>query len=200
MKFVLAAVLVSLAAVLGPTAATAQDAPQLDPSALGSIMARELTPETEELAMKLVQLSGTGRTYDELLPMIADQAKNAFIRANPQMQLGIIDVVDRVAITLVSRRPQLDKFLARVWATAFTDDEMEELVEFYESDVGQKFAGSMPEILGVQTAAAQKWGEAVGSELTQKVSDELRSSMSAEERALQGDVAGPEETPAPAPQ
>ncbi len=41
--------------------------------------------------MQLVKLSGTARIFDEVLPNIADQAKNAFIRANPQMQLGIIE-------------------------------------------------------------------------------------------------------------
>ena len=49
--------------------------------------------------MKLVQVSGTARIFDEMLPTIADQAKNAFIRANPQMQLGIIGLVDTIALS-----------------------------------------------------------------------------------------------------
>src|SRR5690606_25597632 len=110
-----------------------------------------------ELASKLVDVSGTARVFDELLPNIADQAKNAFIRANPQMQLGIINVVDKVAIEMVKRRPELDKWLAGVWASGFTDDEMREHIDSYETGTGKTLADQFPQILAVQTAAAQQW-------------------------------------------
>ena len=61
-------------------------------------------------------MSGTARIFDTLLPDVADQAKKAFIRANPQMQLGIITIVDKVALEMVNRRPELDRWLARIWA------------------------------------------------------------------------------------
>src|SRR5687767_5400221 len=105
-----AAILVA-AAVLGFVPAAAQDATQQN-NAFTNIIEGDLPPETRELAIQLVKLSGTSRMFDEVLPMVADQAKNAFIRANPQMQLGIIDVVDRVALSLVSRRAELDEYLA----------------------------------------------------------------------------------------
>jgi hypothetical protein len=162
-------------------------------------MEKELPPETIELARELVRLSGTGRTFDELLPTIASQAKNAFIRANPQMQLGIIDLVDRTALTLVSRRKELDESLAKVWASGFTMDEMQELVDFYSSETGKKFADLHAELLGVEMAAAQRWARSVSNELTQKVADELRATVSAEQRALQGGADVIAEPPAPDP-
>jgi uncharacterized protein len=196
MTRLLAAALLASAAAFGPATAFAQDAGQQE-QPLQQIIQTELPPETMELALRLVEISGTGRTYDEVLPLVADRAKNAFIRANPDMQLGIISIVDRVAVSLVSRRPELDNYLARVWASAFTADEMQELVDFYDSDIGKKFASTMPRMLAVQAAAAQEWGRSVGEELQQKVSEELRAAMTAEQRALQGDIAGPEEAPAP---
>jgi hypothetical protein len=107
------------------------------------------------------------------------------------MQLGIIDVVDRIAITLVSRRPELDEYLARVWASGFTNEEMQDLVDFYSSETGKKFAQVLPEVLAVQTAAAQEWAKSVSAELTRKVVAELRAAVAAEQKALQSDVAGP---------
>ena len=125
MKVLLAAFFVALAA-LGIASVNAQQAPAVtDNTALQKIMETELPPERMALAMKLVQLNGTTRVFDDILPTIADEAKNQFIRANPQMQLGIIGLVDTIAVQLVSRRPELDRYLARIWASGFTDEEMQ---------------------------------------------------------------------------
>lgn len=198
-----AAFLIAVLALAVSGAARAQDA-QLPEGgteqALQQIQSAEVAPEELAVARNLVELSGTSRAFDELLPNIADQAKNSFIRANPQMQLGIIEVVDRIALTLVSRRPQLDDMLARIWAVGFTHEELEELQAFYSSETGKKFASIQPELLGVQMGAAQQWSQSVSRELTEKVSAELRAAMAAEEERLTGGTAtGESQEPAPAP-
>ena len=199
MKVSLAALLIALAAILGGAPAYAQDAPAADNSALQNLLTTELPPERMALAMKLVALSGTARIFDDVLPTVAEQAKNQFIRANPQMQLGIIAVVDRIAVQLVSRRPELDQYLARVWASGFTDEEMQNLIDFFSSDTGKKFSGALPQILVVQTSAAQEWGKSVSEELSVKVQAELKAAMAAEQEALQSDIAGPPPAPEATP-
>jgi uncharacterized protein len=196
MRSLLAAFLLTLGALLAAAPGYAQQNPAArtvysDNQALSDILGKELSPETKALADKLVQLTGSARLFDEVLPDIADKAKNAFIRANPQMQLGIISVVDKVAVELVSRRKELDDYLARVWAAGFTDDEMQELIDFFSTETGKKYATSMPKILAVETAAAQEWGNSIGDELNARVQAELRKAMQAETEALQSDVAGP---------
>lgn len=188
MKRLLAALLLATAAY-GGTPASAQDAePPAGQAADGSAGAaeaqKELSPETLALALQVVRLSGSSRTFDELLPNIADEAKQAFVRANPQMQLGIIEVVDRVARELVARRPELDTYLAQIWGAAFSDEELQGLIEFYGSDTGKKLAALQNRILGVEMAAAQKWSRDIGRELTDKVTTELRATMSAEQNNL----------------
>jgi hypothetical protein len=198
MKRWFAALLVT-AAFSALAAALAQDAAPPTEKPLAEILSAELSPETLDLAMQLVRLSGTARDFDNVLPDIADQAKNAFIRSNPQMQLGIITVVDRVALTLVSRRPELDNALAHVWAAAFTNEEMQELIDFFSTDTGKKFAGLERKLLAVELATAQQWGQSVGAELKDKVTAELRASMQAEQDALQSGAASTNGTePAPA--
>lgn len=201
MKRMLAALIIATVSFGGFGLAWAQDALDLeslidaqgatstgdaDLSAFQEVLEADLPPETMQLAMQLVRLSGTGRTFDELLPNIATQAKNAFIRANPQMQLGIIEIVDRNALTLVGRRKELDEDLAKVWASGFSVEEMQELIEFYGSETGKKYADLHAQLLGVEMAAAQRWARSVNDELTQIVAEELRASVAAEGQALQG--------------
>jgi hypothetical protein len=200
MKRLFAAFLFASTACLAAAPSFAQDAPAAPTAAsevpaqddgIKAILNLKMSPETEKLARQLVELTGTARMFDDVLPNVADQTKNAFIRSNPQMQLGIISVVDKVAVQLVARRPELDTDLARVWASGFTNDEMQDLVTFFGSDTGKKFSTQLPKILGVETAVAQAWGQAVGAEMASRVKKELANAMAAEQQALQSDVAGP---------
>lgn len=195
MRLSFAAFLVAMAAMFNaPALAQSADS---DPTALRDIINTQLPEETQALADELVQITGTARLFDTLLPNIADEAKNTFIRANPQMQLGIIAVVDTVAVELVGRRAELDRYLARVWASGFTDDEMRELIDFYSSPTGQKFAQIHGQILAVQTAAAEQWAQSVADELDQRVREELAAAVAADREALQSDIAGPSDETAP---
>jgi hypothetical protein len=175
----------SAAALLLSQPAFAQDAPV----AADTIMqepANEPTPETLELAKQLVKLSGASRTFDELLPNIADQAKNTFIRSNPQMQLGIITVVDKVALDMVARRPELDRALEKIWASAFNEEQLEELIAFYNSETGKRFAAIQPRLIAAQMSAAQNWTGDVSEEMTQRVAEELRTQLANEAKAMEG--------------
>jgi uncharacterized protein len=196
MKRLFAAFLIALAASFGAAPGCAQDATSQNGAPLNQILTMEIPEAKLKLAAKLIELTGTARLFDELLPNIADSAKNNFIRANPQMQLGIISIVDKVAVQLVSRRPELDEYLARVWASGFSEDELQGLIDFYGTDLGKKYAVALPQLLAVQTAAAQEWAKSVAQELNDRVQAELRAAMQAESQALQSDVAGPAEKPA----
>ena len=170
--------------------ALAQNAPADAPPEAGiSVLnqpANEPTAETLALAKQLVELSGASRTFDELLPNIADQAKNTFIRSNPQMQLGIITVVDKVALDLVDRRPDLDRALEKIWASAFNKEQLEELIAFYSSPTGKRFAAIQPRLIAAQMSAAQNWTASVSEEMTQRVAEELRAQLAAETQSMQG--------------
>ena len=176
----------SAAALLLTQPALAQEDPAIAADTILRAPANEPTPVTLELAKQLVKLSGAGRTFDELLPNIADQAKNTFIRSNPQMQLGIIGVVDKVALDMVARRPELDTALERIWATAFSEDQLIELIAFYNSETGKRFAAIQPRLIAAQMSAAQNWTADVSEEMTQLIAEELRAQIASEAKAMEG--------------
>lgn len=147
--------------------------------------AQEIDAEELALARQVLTASRTGRPFDELLPNIADQAKTTFIQSNPQMQLGIIEVVDKVALELVSRREDLDVRLTEVWALAFDKDELRVLLDFYKSPAGKKFGALMPRILVMQAGIADTWGRELSQEIYQLVNDEMTAMANAENRRLE---------------
>lgn len=155
----------------------------------------EVTPEQLELGEQLLELSGSSRAFDEVLPNVADKVKTAMIRSNPQMQLGIIEMVDKVALEMVNKRAELDQALARLWAGGFSEEELNELIAFYKTDTGKKFAQLQPSIIAGQVALAERWGNRVAGEINKRVIEEIKAVNAAEARNLLG--AAPAEEAAP---
>lgn len=199
MNRILAALLLACAAFYAAAPATAQETKPL--------VAEPAVPPAEEpsleemtLGEQLVDLTGQRRLFDEILPNVADQAKMTFIRANPQMQLGVIDVVDKVALEMVQRRGELDRQLARTWGLAFTKDELEDLVAFYSTETGKKFAARHTRILGMQMMHGERWTQAVSEEMTRRVGAELQAAVRNEAQSLESAApAAGVEAPAHAP-
>ncbi len=152
--------------------------------------AQEIDAEELALARQVMTASRTGRPFDELLPNIADQAKTTFIRSNPQMQLGIIEIVDKVALDLVVYREDLEVRLTEVWALAFDKDELRVLLEFYNTPTGKKFGAIMPRILTSQLGLAEIWSRELSEEMHKRVGDELTKMAKAEAKKLEAGPGG----------
>jgi len=195
-----AALGLALALIQPASAQDQQPAPEKAPSErIEEAQERQFDPAHLELAEQVIEAARVSREFDNILPNVADQAKTTFIRSNPQMQLGIIEVVDRVALEMVDNRAELDEVFAKIWASAFTQEELQALLEFYRSPVGEKFAERLPRVLAVQIGMAERWQQAISQELYGRVRNELESKADAEAMQLQ-DSAAPQQGAAPAPQ
>lgn len=151
--------------------------------------------EAMELAGQLVKLSGSAAAFDDILPNIAERAKTTLIRSNPQMQLGIIDIVDRVALSMVEYRRDLDRVHAEIWASAFTKDQMRELIAFYSSPTGKIFANRYPRVGAAQFNSAQKWSDEISELMMGRVAAEFRKTMPQGQNPLEAGAALPESRP-----
>jgi uncharacterized protein len=181
MRVVAAFAFILMAAGPVPQAGAQQPQPETE---YPSIPLEEVTEEHMRLAREVVAASKLTRPFDMILPEIADRAKTTLIRSNPQMQLGIIDVVDRIALDIVERRGQLEEVIAEIWATSFTEDELRELRAFYGSPVGRKFADLFPELLRANMGAAELWGRVISEDLFDRVVADLKRIAEEEGRDL----------------
>ena len=179
-----------LSAIHPAAAQDQQPAPEKAPSErISEAMQQEFDPEELDLARRLVDATDVTRPFDAILPEIADKAKTTLIRSNPQMQLGIIEVVDRVALEMVERRSELEEIVAKIWASGFTPEELQSLLDFYQTPVGQKYAQAFPHLLRAQIGAAEWWSQRVSQALFARVQQEMKSMADAEAQRLQGSAA-----------
>jgi uncharacterized protein len=135
--------------------------------------AQEITQSHLNAALDALKASPAARSYDNLLPAVAEAVKSQLINIRPDLHSQISDAVDKVVLTLVPRRTDLDNDLARVWAKGFTEDELVTIATFYNSPAGKKFNQIGPQVIAEAYQVAQNWANRVREELLQKSRDEL---------------------------
>jgi uncharacterized protein len=135
--------------------------------------AQEITQSHLGAALDALKASPAARSYDDLLPAVAEAVKSQLINIRPDLHTQISETVDKVVLSLVPRRTDLDNDLARVWAKGFTEDELVTIAAFYNSPAGKKFNQIGPQVIADAYQVAQNWANRVREELLQKSRDEL---------------------------
>lgn len=145
------------------------------------------TPQLDPAAQKAaVQLLDTLH-MDQLLQQMITTQVDAEINANPQMKPYRQVLVDFMNKYLGYSEMKDD--LVSVYAGAFTESELKQLVSFYKSPVGQKALTKMPELVAR--------GAQIGQARVQSHLDELRQDISDEAQRLQQAQQPQQAQPAP---
>jgi hypothetical protein len=134
----------------------------------------EVTPAQIALAAEAIHASQTTNSFDNVLPNLADMTQNRLIQVRPDLHEEISNAVQAAALKLVPRRTDLDRDVARIWAKAFTEDELKAIVAFYKSPAGQKLVTVGPKVAADSMNALKGWSDRVGEELYDKAREELK--------------------------
>ncbi len=89
-------------------------------------------------AWAAIRAVGADSGFDEALPDIANRITVALRDQRPDVGDQIETVVYDVTFELIPRRLDLNNEISLLWANAFTEEELNQITEFYNSDVGQK--------------------------------------------------------------
>jgi hypothetical protein len=162
-RIILAAgVAVGLALASVPTSAQ-QPAPAKPPASPAAIAAAK-----EILAMK-----NASAMYAQAVPSIVEQTKTSLLQNNLNYQKDLNEVAVIVAQGLAGREKEIGEGMAKVYADAFTEQELKELVTFYKSPLGQKLLTAEPEAIQASIAYMRQWGQT----FSQVVAAQFRAEM-----------------------
>jgi len=137
--------------------------------------AQEISASHLAVALDVVKSAKASRGFDGVLPLLAEQVENKLIRVRPDLNKQIVQTVEDAALKLASRRSDLDNDIARIWAKAFTEEELQTIAAFYKSPAGIKFADTGPKVVSDSYQAVDAWSNRVGDELLQKARDDLKA-------------------------
>ncbi|AJY47095.1 DUF2059 domain-containing protein [Martelella endophytica] len=152
--------------------------------------AQDATPEQLAAAQRALEALGITAQFDDILPNQADLVQAQLTQVYPNYHDLIDEVVTDTAISLASRRGDLEQEATQIYANVFTEDELNQLADFYGSDVGKKFIQYGPIAARELSQAGDIWARGIARDLNTQAQEELNKRITA-----QGGT--PVEVPAP---
>jgi uncharacterized protein len=151
-------------------------------------VAQAQEPSAEHIAAARAAISALGATdeFDNILPGAAEQLKSTFIQATPNMEEEISSTVDEVAIELASRRADLEREAAAIYARNFTVEELNAIRDFYTSPAGTKLLSSGSTVTQELYRAAEIWSNGVSRDLATQAAEALDEQLGIDSTAPVG--------------
>lgn len=139
-----------------------------------SIAQDEIAESHLAAAKRVAEVTKVLEPFDDILPILAEQTRTAFIQAEPARAEEIIEVTQEVALQLAPTRVDLNSLVYQAWAKNFTEDELNELAVFYQTDLGQKLTSTLPVVTQLSVGAAREWQDKLSTDMVTMVQQELQ--------------------------
>lgn len=169
---VLAATLAALLAA-GSLPALAQDTTTVTPAAPASAVP-DPTPEHLQAAVDFLMASGATSGFQDMIPQFLDQVRLRYVSQRPEIAQMINDSAISLVPEFVKRRDDLNAQLGKLYAAHFTEDELNQLTEFYHSPLGHKLATEQVGVLQQSIPVVQAWSRKLTEDMAIRVKQEVK--------------------------
>lgn len=147
------------------------------------VLAQDISDTHLKAARSAIAAVKATESYDLLLPAAAQILKQELIQQNPDLTDLIITTVDEKALALASRRADLEREAALVYARTFSEAELNGITTFYESEAGKKLLEQGPIVAREVTRAADIWQRGIQRDLATEVGKHIEQVVDAQVRA-----------------
>ncbi len=122
----------------------------------------EPSAELYEDIRKLMELTGAGNLAVQILHQMLEPMRRALPQVPEEFWARFMAKVDT---------DEIIDMTVPIYSKHLTHDEIEQLLEFYQSPVGRKLIAALPSIMSESMQAGQRWGE----QLARQVREELEA-------------------------
>jgi len=140
----------------------------------GAARAQEPSPGAIKLARELIELKGATKMWDPIIPGVIEQAKGVFLQTNPSLNKDLNEVAAALRNEYAPRSGELSTMVARLYATRFTEPELQEALTFYKTPIGRKIITEEPKVLDDSFAQVQQWAQRFSEEAIKRMREEMK--------------------------
>ncbi len=162
--------MMAAAFVLAGVSAQAQQAPA--PAAAPAPVA--ISDSHLAAARDVVTGSGLARTFEGIVPQIADQIRAGYSRTRPEIIKDMEDSLRPIIAELNKRTDGMITASARLYAQRIPESELKEIAAFFKSASGQKYVNSQGQILNELFTEMQVFSQTLGNVMMDLLREDLR--------------------------
>jgi len=142
----------------------------------GSAVLAQPAPSASAVAAarELVELKGGAAMFDPVIVSVIEQTKAALLQTNPQLAKDLNDVAAQLRTEFTPRRSELMNEAAKLYAAAFTEQEIKDMTTFYKSPLGRKMLTTEPQVLDRTFTYVEQWGPRVAEEAMGRFRAEMK--------------------------
>ena len=126
------------------------------------------------LAKQLIATTGTNAVFNPLIAGVVEQAKLLFLQQDPGLAKDLNEVAAKLRTDLQPRFSELNDEVARLYATNFSEQELKDILAFYQSPAGKKLLVTQPKVIDSSMAFAQTWANKLSDEVIANIRDEMK--------------------------
>ena len=149
------------------TGAMAQ-APQSEP--LKPVSAGALASAKEILVAKNVTA-----IYQGAIPGLTQRVKDSILQSNLNLQKDLDEAAAKVAKDMTGREQEIGEQMAKIYANAFTEQELKDIATFYKSPLGKKVIDAEPTAFNQSRIYMGEWAQKITEEINTKVRAEMKA-------------------------
>jgi hypothetical protein len=140
----------------------------------GDAQTRAPSANAVAIAKEIIALKGSNDMWDSILPGVVDRVKGMFLQTSPMLSKDINEVATKVQRDLTPRSEELSNEVARLYAYAFTEQELKDVLAFYKSPLGKKIIVEEPRVFEQGVVAMRSWTDKLGEEVIAKMRAEMK--------------------------
>jgi uncharacterized protein len=144
----------------------------------GQVMAagQDIAPEKRAELEKLLELTGALQLGQQFSAAMVTQMTNALRSAHANLPQKVLDILPEVVNGVVAEHIEsLKETILHIYDEHLTLEDVRGLNQFYSTDLGRKVIKTLPGIMQESFAVGQKWGQALGPEIADRMRARFRS-------------------------
>jgi uncharacterized protein len=132
------------------------------------------TPAAILIAKQIVEIKGVKAMFDPVVRGVVEKAKNVFMQTNFMLAKDLNDVAAIMHKDYDSRVTELVDMTARVYATHFTEQELKDMLTFYQSPLGKKMIVEEPKALDESMTNTATWADNLSEDVMARMRAEMK--------------------------
>ncbi|HZC57736.1 MAG TPA: DUF2059 domain-containing protein [Xanthobacteraceae bacterium] len=166
MRFAAAALLALAVTGIAYPAAAQSPAPQA--------AAPQPSPGALLLGKQIVQVKGVKDVFEPIVRGVVQKTKDMFMQTNFMWGKDLNEVAFGVEKQFTPRISDLIDQSARIYASHFTEQELRDLLAFYQSPLGKKVLAEEPKVLDESMVYAGTWADNLSTEVITAMRIEMK--------------------------